>query len=425
MSERARRLLDLDRRHCWHPYTQHGLETDPLPVVAASGAELELADGRRLIDGISSWWACLHGHAQPELLAAMTAQAERLDHVLFAGATHEPAAELAAELCAVAPKGLSRVFFSDDGSTAVEVALKMVAQSWQHRGEDQRRVFLAFEGSYHGDTFGAMSLGDPDPFFKPFRSFLFHVERAPLELDAVERSLGELGDRAAGVIIEPLVQGAAGMVMHGPEFLRGLRAICDRHGLPLIADEVMTGFGRTGSMFACDQAGIAPDLLCLAKGLTGGILPLAVTMCREQIYEAFVSEDRARALFHGHTFTANPIAAAVARASLQLCHENSVPERLEQLGRAIEAELTDLEDRPQVCEIRRCGGIVAIELRQPPGEESGYLAARSLELRRAAIDRGVLLRPLGNVLYAMPPACTSAAQAQTIGMVLRELAAMG
>lgn len=421
MSNRVDRLLALDRLHCWHPYTQHGEEEDPLPVQGAFAAELELLDGRRIIDGISSWWACLHGHAQPELLAAMAEQAARLDHVLFAGTTHEPAAELAAELCALAPGDLSRVFYSDDGSTAVEVALKMVAQAWRHRGQEQRRIFIAFEGSYHGDTFGAMSLGDPDPFFQAFQPFLFPVERVAVELPPLQASLDRLGDQVAGVIIEPLVQGAAGMRMHSPEFLVGLRAACDRAGVPLIADEVMTGFGRTGSLFACSQAGIAPDLLCLAKGLTGGILPLAATLCGEELFAEFLAEDRSRAFFHGHTFTANPIACAVARASLRLCEQNGVPERLAALGAGIAASLQGLDSMAGVRELRHCGGIVAIELEPDPGEAAGYLAARSREIRKAAVDLGVLLRPLGNVIYAMPPACTTEAQAERIAAVMGEL----
>ncbi|MHC5066524.1 MAG: adenosylmethionine--8-amino-7-oxononanoate transaminase [Planctomycetota bacterium] len=423
MSRRRDRLLNLDRQHCWHPYTQHGEEEDPLPVVGAKDAELELVDGRRILDGISSWWACLHGHAQPELITAMAEQAKGLDHVLFAGATHEPAAELAAELCARVPGNLSRVFYSDDGSTAVEVAVKMVAQAWRQRGEEQRRTFIAFEGSYHGDTFGAMSLGDPDPFFRAFEPFLFPVERLPLDLDALHASLERLAEEVAGVVIEPLVQGAAGMRMHSPEFLQGLRAACDQAGIPLIADEVMTGFGRTGSLFACAEAGIEPDLLCLAKGLTGGMLPLAATLCREDLFAEFLAEDRSRAFFHGHTFTANPIACAVARASLRLCEQNRVPERLAEIGNQIESCLQHLRGNEAVRDLRRRGGIVAVEMDPRPGEAAGYLARHSRHLREAAVERGVLLRPLGNVIYAMPPACTTPVQAERIAAVLGELTA--
>jgi adenosylmethionine-8-amino-7-oxononanoate aminotransferase len=229
-------LVQRDRRHLWHPYTQHGIEADPLPILRAEGAFLYLTDGRRLIDGISSWWSILHGHAHPVLIEAMQEQARELDHVLFAGATHQPAVALAEELLDVAPGKLSRVFYSDNGSTAVEVALKMVLHSWIHAGEPQRRVFIALEGSYHGDTFGAMSVGDPDPFFDPYRPFLFEAKRIRPDDEALDAALDELGDRAAGVIVEPLVQGAAGMRIHPASFLRHLRARCDQRDLPLIAD---------------------------------------------------------------------------------------------------------------------------------------------------------------------------------------------
>lgn len=404
MSGPADELRARDARVLWHPYTQHGLERDPLAVVRARGAWLELADGRRVLDAISSWWACLHGHAHPRLVEAIARQAAELDHVLFAGATHEPAVRLAEELLALAPPGLARVFYSDDGSTAVEVALKIVAQAWQQRGEPQRTVFVALEGAYHGDTFGAMAAGDPDPFFEPFAPFLFGVRRVPAEAERLAAVLEELGPRAAGLIVEPLVQGAAGMRFSSAEFLRAAREQCTRQGIPLIADEVMTGFGRTGALFACQRAGIAPDLLCLAKGLTGGTLPLAATLTTEALFEAFLHDERSRFFAHGHTFTANPIACAAALASLELCREG-VPERLERIGRRIAAELEPLRDHPRVGALRQLGGIVALDLVVPEGDRAGYGSRLGLELRRAALGHGVLLRPLGNVLYALPPAC--------------------
>ena len=295
-----------DQRHLWHPYTQHGVDKEPLPVVGARGAWLELADGRNILDGISSWWSILHGHGQPELVEAMQDQARRLDHVLFAGATHEPAVALAEELLALTPGDLSRVFYSDNGSTAVEVALKMVLHHHVHAGAPERRVFIALEGSYHGDTFGAMSVGDPDPFFEPYRPLLFEAPRIPPEPEALVTAVRELGDRAAGFLVEPLVQGAAGMRIHTPEFLQHARRVCDQHELPFIADEVMTGFGRTGSLFACERAGIAPDLLCIAKGLTGGMMPLAATLATERIFESFLHHERSRFFPHGPTWPAPP-----------------------------------------------------------------------------------------------------------------------
>jgi adenosylmethionine-8-amino-7-oxononanoate aminotransferase len=421
MNERARDLLERDARVSWHPYTQHGLERDPLPVARARGAWLELQDGRRILDAISSWWACLHGHAHPHVVAAIARQARELDHVLFAGATHEPAVRLAEELLALAPRGLGRVFYSDDGSTAVEVALKMVAQAWQRRGEEQRTVFVALEGAYHGDTFGAMAAGDPEPFFRDLAPFLFGVRRVPAEASALEAALAELGPRAAGLIVEPLVQGAAGMRMHGVEFLRAARELCKRHDVPLIADEVLTGFGRTGALFACQRAGIAPDLLCLGKALTGGTLPLAATLTTEAVFEAFLHAERTRFFPHGHTFTANPIACAAALASLELVRRDGVPERLERIGARIAGELEPLAGVPRVRELRRLGGIVALELDVPEGDRPGYASELGLTLRRRALERGVLLRPLGNVLYAMPPACLEDGECALVGSTIRAL----
>lgn len=401
----------LDATACWHPYTQHALDPAPLPVVAAEGAWLELADGRRVLDAISSWWTCLHGHGHPRLVRALAEQAARLDHVLYAGCAHEPAARLAAELLACAPPGLTRVFYSDDGSTAVEVALKAAYQTWVRRGEARRTVFLALAGGYHGDTFGAMAAGDPEPFFREFAPFLFHVARVPPEAAALESALRAQEGRVAALLVEPLVQGAAGMRMHPPEFLAAARRLCRQHGVFLIADEVMTGFGRTGSTFACTQAGVAPDLLCVAKGLTGGVVPLAATLVREEIFAAFHGPARAQAFFHGHSFTANPIACAVARASLQLLQEEDTPRRLDRIGAWIEAPLQELRAHPGVADVRRRGGIVAVEL---AAGDAGYLAGRGEALRAACAGRDALLRPLGNVIYAMPPSCTTRAECARI-----------
>jgi adenosylmethionine-8-amino-7-oxononanoate aminotransferase len=415
-------LLARDARHAWHPYTQHAVDRERLPVASARDATLVLEDGREVIDAISSWWATLHGHGVPEIAEAIGRQARDLDHVLFAGATHEPATALAEQLVEVTPPGLERVFFSDDGSTAVEVALKMVYQSWVHAGEPQRRVFVALEGGFHGDTFGAMSLGDPDPFFEVFRPLLFDVVRVPPDAARLAAALDELGDRAAGLVIEPLVQGAAGMVMHGEDFVRAARAETSRRGLPLVADEVMTGFGRTGALFACTRAGVSPDMMCLSKGLTGGTVPLAATVTTEPVFEAFLSQERSRALFHGHTFTANPIGCAAALASLELCRSQDVPARLDEAGQRIERSLrSDLEGDDRVRDLRRTGGIVALELEPPPGDRAGYLAALAPRLRAAAVERGVLLRPLGNVLYALPPARTTDEQLDRIAAVMAEL----
>ncbi|MFT7670360.1 MAG: adenosylmethionine-8-amino-7-oxononanoate aminotransferase [Planctomycetota bacterium] len=422
MTQMPTNLVARDRAHLWHPYTQHATEAEPLSVASAAGSVITLEDGTQLIDAISSWWATLHGHGHPRIVQAMSEQVQKLDHVLFAGATHEPAVKLAEELLKVTPPGLTRVFYSDNGSTAVEVALKMVRQVWCHEGQNERRVFLSLEGAYHGDTFGSMAVGDPDPFFLPFKPMLFEARRVPANANAIAQALEELGPTCAGVILEPLVQGAAGMLMQSTSFLREVRAHCDKFGVPLIADEVMTGFGRTGELFACNKAGIRPDILCLAKGLTGGNFPLSATLTTERYFEAFLSEDRTRAFFHGHTFTGNPVGCAVGLASLQICREEDTPARLESIGTQIEAQLAEaLDGDERVQNLRRVGGIVALDLVPATGTKGGYLSSLQPILRAAAIERGVLLRPLGNVLYALPPSSTTSGQCERIAEVMIEL----
>ncbi len=409
--------LKLDSKHCWHPFTQHGLDPEPLPVIGAQGAWLELANGQRLLDGISSWWACLHGHGHPRLVKAITEQAAQLDHVLFAGCAHEPAARLSAELVEHAaplasqasPSGsqepLARVFWSDDGSTAVEVALKAAYQSHLRNGETSRTTFIALEDAYHGDTVGAMSASEPAPFFEELSPFLFHVVRVKPNPEELAEAFADLEGRVAAFIFEPLVQGAAGMKMYDSSFLKEAQGLCQENGAFMIADEVLTGFGRTGTTFACEQANISPDFLCLSKGLTGGTMPLAATLCTEAIFQSFVSDERTQAFFHGHTYTANPIGCAVALESLRILREENTPQKLAAIGARIEAGLADLRENPRVKDLRRRGGIVALELQ---AEKSGYMAELGSQLRTACRNLdSVLLRPLGNVLYAMPPACTT------------------
>ncbi len=422
MTHQHEDLAARDARVIWHPYTQHATEAAPIAVARAKDSLLILEDGREVIDAISSWWACLHGHAHPKIVEAMSTQVATLDHTLFAGATHEPAVALAEQLIELTPKGLDRVFYSDNGSTAVEVALKMVRQVWVHAGEDQRRVFVALQGAYHGDTFGAMAVGDPDPFFLPFGPMLFEARRVPADINALRTVFEQLGERCAGFLCEPLLQGAAGMLMQAPQFLREVRALCDEFKLPWIADEVMTGFGRTGALFACDVAGVSPDLLCIAKGLTGGNFPLSATLAGERFFEAFLSEDRSRAFFHGHTFTGNPVGCAVALASMEICREEQTPQKLDRIGARIEQQLREgLAQLPGTQNLRRTGGVVAFDLVPPTGEAGGYLSGLQPALRQHALEQGVLLRPLGNVLYAMPPASTTEAQADRIAEVMLEL----
>ena len=408
-----------DAEVCWHPYTQHALDRETLPVVRASGAWLELADGRRVLDAISSWWAILHGHAHPKIVSAIQQQAEKLDHVLFAGCTHEPAVKLAEGLLELAPQGLSKVFYSDSGATSVEVALKAAYLTHLRQGKKGRNIFLALHGSYHGDTVGAMSVSDPQPFFQDLAQLLFQVERVSPTADSLRQTLEAHAGKVAGFIVEPLIQGAAGMVMHPPSFLKEARKLCTEHGVFLIADEVATGFGRTGTVFACDQASITPDLLCLAKGLSGGVLPLAATLATEEIYESFLSDDRASTFFHGHTFTANPIACAAGCASLEILKEENTPRKLDAIGACIENHLVNFAKEICVADLRRLGGIVALEISAP---DSGYFAKLGDALRAACKASNVLLRPSGNVLYAIPPSCTTPEECKLIADAMKDVA---
>lgn len=406
-----------DAAHCWHPFTRHAVDPEPLAVVRAEGAYLELADGRRLLDAIASWWCCLHGHGVPRLVRALSDQAARLDHVLFAGCTHEPAALLARELVELAPEGLSRVFFSDDGSTAVEVALKMAVHAWCRRGEAQRTQFVALDGGYHGDTVGVMSIGDPDPFFTVYAPLLFSVRRIPMREEALAPLLGE-ADRIAAVVVEPGIQGAAGMRLVPNEFLRALRRFCDETGAFLVADEVFTGLGRTGAWFGCDDAGVRPDLLCVSKALTNGMFPLAATLASEAIYQEFLGLDPEAMLFHGHTMTANPIGCRVALESLRMAREVDVPGRYRAQGDRIYAAAAAGCTGPM--QLRRRGGVVALEV---PAGDAGYLSGMADRLERASLERGdVLVRPLGNVLYAVPPVCLTDEECAQIGRTMVDVA---
>jgi adenosylmethionine-8-amino-7-oxononanoate aminotransferase len=409
--------ISADLRHLWHPYTQALAAPPPIPVVRAEGVYLHTVDGRRILDGISSWWVNIHGHNHPRLNRALAAQAERLAQVIFAGFTHEPAARLAARLSALAPGDLRRVFLSDDGSTAVEVALKMAYQYWRNRGEWGRDLFVALEHAYHGDTFGAMAAGGVRVFHESFRDLLFDVrrthsptcQRCPVGMsrstcrldcaDRLEEILSAEAGRIAAVIIEPMVQGAGGMLVWPAGFLRRVRELTDRYGTLLIADEVFTGFGRTGKLFACEHGPVGPDILCLSKALTGGYLPLAATLCREEIHDAFLGA-RGRAFLHGHSYTGNALACAVALESLDMLLEMIAEGRLERLERLFAERLRRMRGIPSVLDARGIGSIAAVEVRS---REGGYLDELGPRLGAEFLRRDILLRPLGNVLYFLPP----------------------
>lgn len=404
----------------WHPFTQHGLE-EPIPLVErAKGAALYTRDGRRVIDAISSWWVTTHGHCHPRIMAAIGEQAGRLDQMIFAGWTHEPAEEVARGLRAIMPPNLTRVFFSDSGSTAVEVALKMALGYWAGRGDDRHRI-VVMEHSYHGDTIGAMSVGARGVFNRPYEPLLFDVARIPFPhagqeqaaLDALEQACA---GQAAALIVEPLILGAGGMLSYSPAVLAAMKELCARHEVLFIADEVMTGWGRTGTLLACQQAGVEPDILCLSKGLTGGAVPLAVTMASEPIFEAHYSTDRARMFFHSSSYTANPLACAAAAANLAIWREGSVLARVADLGERQDVRLRALGAEVSIRNARRLGTIAAFEV----GESAGYLADLAPRLMRHFRENDVLLRPLGNTVYVMPPYCIDDSDLDRVYAVIAE-----
>lgn len=409
----------------WHPFTQHGLQ-EPVPqVVSAQGAILQTADGMDVIDAISSWWVTTHGHTHPRIAAAIAEQASKLDQIIFAGWTHEPAQEVADGLRAIAPDSLTRVFFSDSGSTSVEVALKMALGYWLNRGEPRNRI-VVMDNGYHGDTIGAMSVGARGVFNKAYQPLLFDVASIPFPYHGDEQATFDALEAAcrqgaAAFIVEPLVLGAGGMLMYTAETLAEMHRICAAYGTLFIADEVMTGWGRTGTLFACDQAKITPDILCLSKGLTGGSIPLAVTMASEPVYQAHYGPNRSTMFFHSSSYTANPLACAAAAANLAIWREEPVIGRIADLSMRQAGHLDDLTGVPGACNLRQLGTITAFDV----GEGGGYLSALAPKMLAMFRERGVLLRPLGNTVYVMPPYCITTDQLahvyNVIGEVLHQL----
>jgi adenosylmethionine-8-amino-7-oxononanoate aminotransferase len=383
----------------WHPYTQEATELPPIPIDRGEGAHLYTRDGRRLIDGISSWWVNIHGHSHPLIAEAIAAQARKLEHVIFAGFTHETAEELAARLARIMPPALDRLFYSDNGSTAVEVALKVAVQYWHNQGRRGKHRIIALEHAYHGDTIGAMSVSADSPFTAAFDALRLPVLRIRGAND-LEHLLSAKKDEIAAMIAEPLIQGAGGMRIYPAGEFERFQQLCAAHEVLLIADEVFTGLGRTGRMFACEHAKVTPDLMCLSKGLTGGFLPLAVTVCRSQIYDAFCSTDRSRTFFHGHSYSGNPLGCAAAVASLKIFETEPVFDRIAAIERVHRDRLDEFRNHPSVVDVRMLGTIAAIELR---ADDAGYLSRLRTRLYDFFIEHGVLLRPLGNVIYTVPP----------------------
>ncbi len=385
--------------HIWLPYAQRKTATPPLPVVRSHGSRLELADGRSLIDGVASWWTACHGYNHPHIAQAVRAQLDAMPHVMFGGLTHEPALTLARRLAGMLGPGLDRVFYTDSGSVAVEVAMKMALQFWLNQGERGRSRFLAFRGGYHGDTFGTMAVCDPDEgLHSLYRGMLAEHDivdrpRGDAELVALEAHLEAHGPRLAGILVEPLVQGAGGMLLHDPEVLRRLRRLADRHGLLLIFDEIFTGFGRTGTMFAFEQAGIRPDIVTLSKALTGGTLPLAATVASSRVFEAFWSDDPSHALMHGPTFMGNALACAAANASLDLFETEPRLAQAQAISASLTAGLEPCRELPWVRDVRVLGAIGVVELDGIADREG---------LKRRLVEAGVWVRPFGNVVYLTP-----------------------
>ncbi|WMT72107.1 adenosylmethionine--8-amino-7-oxononanoate transaminase [Bradyrhizobium sp. Ash2021] len=411
----------------WHPFTQHAVQPEPTLIARGDGAWLKTADGRRIFDAISSWWVVTHGHRHPHIVQAIKDQVDRLDQVIFAGFTHEPAERLARRLIAITPPELEYVFFSDSGSTSVEVALKMALGFWRHRGEKRSRI-LALEGAYHGDTIGGMSVGERGVFNAPYDPLLFDVERLPFPSAGREQATLDglntvcRNGTIAALIVEPLILGAGGMLIYPPWVLAEMKRICETHGVLFIADEVMTGWGRTGTLFACEQASVTPDIACYSKGLTGGSLPLAVTLCRADIFDAHYSTDRTRTFFHSSSYTANPIACAAALANLEIWEREPVMERIGRVAILHTENLDRFRDDRRFTNIRQIGTIAALDI---AAADAGYMADIGPRLYQGFLARGLLVRPLGNTIYTMPPYCSTASELdlvyEAIGAIADEI----
>ncbi len=410
-------LLEKDKRYCWHPFTQHQTERNPVVVTRAKGTCLYTEEGDEILDMISSWWTCTHGHAHPEINKALVNQADTMEHVMFAGFAHPNAANLSEKLASVLPGDLNRVFFSDNGSTAVEVAVKIAYQYWVNKGQENRKKFIAFDGAYHGDTIGAMSVGQGCGFFNIYEDLMFSIEALPYPhtwdndaevdlkekaaLSALKNLIEKSGDEIAALIVEPLMQGAGGIRFSRLEFMKQIVSIAQQADILVIFDEVAVGFGRTGDLFACQKIGCTPDLICLSKGLTAGYMPMSVTVATDRIFEAFNSDSFKTAFLHGHSFTANPLACAVALRSLELFEQENTLDHIAHIEKQHKGFLAKLSNHPMVTMPRVMGSIMAFNL--PEG--GGYKSDLSEKLRDWFLSNGLNIRPIGSTVYLMPPYC--------------------
>lgn len=414
-------LAERDSAVIWHPYTQMQNASPAIPIVRGEGIYLIAEDGKRYLDAVSSWWVNIHGHAHPYIAQEVEKQLKTLEHVIFAGFTHSGAVELAERLLKILPSDQNKVFYSDNGSTAVEVALKMCFQYWSNQGQPRMKV-LAFHNSYHGDTFGAMAVSSRSAFTGPFEKLLFDVEFISVpdkeNIDSLKSQLSALSSELAGFIFEPLVQGAGGMQMYEAEYLDQLMVHCKKEGVLTIADEVMTGFGRTGKLFASNHLTVQPDLMCFSKGLTGGTMALGVTTCKLSIYEAFLSDDKLKTLFHGHSFTANPIACSAALASLDLLLTEETLENINRICTRHHQFAGVISKHPKVKEVRHTGTILALEWKTEEG--TSYFNNLRDNLYNFFLEEGIILRPLGNIIYILPPYCITDEQLDYIYLKIEE-----
>lgn len=400
-------LVERDLAVIWHPYTQMQTALPPVPIVRGEGTCVFAEDGTKYIDAVSSWWVNIHGHSHPYIAQKVAEQLTKLEHVIFAGFTHAGAVELAERLLAILPSNQKKAFYSDNGSTAVEVAIKMCLQYWHNKGEANRTKIIAFNNAYHGDTFGAMSVSGRSAFTAAFDNLLFEVEFIDLpnedNIETIKAHISGLKSQISSFIFEPLVQGSAGMVMYEAQYLDELMAHCQQEGILLIADEVFTGFGRTGKNFACDHVQTQPDVMCFSKGLTGGTMAFGLTTCKQDIYDAFLSLDKLKTLFHGHSYTANPVACAAGLASLDLFLDPATQQNINRICARHAEFAAKLKGHPGIVSSRQTGTILALEWQT--GSNTSYFNTLRDRLYQYFLGKGIILRPLGNIVYILPPYC--------------------